>query len=139
MAMVAEHREPAAAVGARIRRRRRFCRRFTWRRGNPHRDTAVPQPARAHRAERRVDRWTKGGAAGRCVPEKHVACADFKGLGVLPASERCERAQTLRQRASRAGARGSAGDVAVCLPVSDWQRLTKINSTFFNKSVPSDE
>jgi hypothetical protein len=57
------------------------------------------------------------------------------------ASSRCEWAQTLRRRASRAGARarGSAGAVAVCLPVSDWQRLTEINSKFCNKSVPSDE
>jgi hypothetical protein len=56
-----------------------------------------------------------------------VACADFKGLRVLPASGRnglgkvragpdVEAAGVARKRA---GTRGSAGGVAVSLPVSD--------------------
>jgi hypothetical protein len=56
-----------------------------------------------------------------------VVCADFKGLGVIPASRRNglekARAGTDAEAASvarkRAGTRGSAGGVAVSLPVSD--------------------
>jgi hypothetical protein len=68
-------------VGTRTRRRRWLYRWYTWRRGNPHRGTSAPRPARARRAEQWADNWTKGGAAGRHVREQYVACADFKGLG----------------------------------------------------------
>jgi hypothetical protein len=76
-----------------------------------------------------------------------VACADFKGLGVIPASGRNDLgkaragpdAEAVGVARKRAGTRGSAGGVAVSLPVSDWQRLTEVNSTFCNRSVPSDE
>jgi hypothetical protein len=64
-----------------------FYRPFMWSRGNSHRGTAAPRQARTRRAEQRVDRCTKSGAAGRRVRVQHVACADLKvpweGAGFL--------------------------------------------------------
>jgi hypothetical protein len=63
--------------------------------------------------------------------------ADFKGLGVLPALGRSGLGKArvgpdVEVGVAHARARWSAGGVVVCRYVSDWQRLTEINSKFFN-------
>jgi hypothetical protein len=117
MARTAEHREAAAAVGARTRRHRGFCRRFTWCRGIL---TGVGRRLgrRARVQGRRAGGPLNQGSRGRRrVREQRVVCADFKGLGVLPASGRNSlgKERCLGRRAARTARQarlGAARDVA---------------------------
>jgi hypothetical protein len=146
MARTAEHREAAVAVGERTRRHRGFCRRFTWRRGSSPRYGSASAGTRApgRTAGGPLDQGWRGWAActeatrgvrglqgswsapglGKEQPREGASGPDAEAAGVA-------RRHT--------GTRESAGGVAVNLPVSDWQRLTEVNSTFCNRSVPSDE
>jgi hypothetical protein len=118
-------------MGARTRRRRRFYRRFTWRRGNPHRGTVAPRPAHActgqnggRNAGPTVVRSGSvyGSNTWRARTSRVMECSrPREGT----ASGRRERAQTPRRRASRAGARAASRSAFLCRTGNVWPRLTQ--------------
>jgi hypothetical protein len=82
-----------------------------------------------------------GGAADRRGKTRHVACGNFKALRSAPILGKMrpwEGAGWPGRQRQRYGARAGApahlstGGVAACQKVSDWQRLTEINSSFCN-------
>jgi hypothetical protein len=99
-----------------------------------------PRTARACRGEPAADRWTTPSADGDEGEDSTWRGRRLQGPRSAPSLKK----QRPREGASGPGRRGgrgacagmwacwSAGGVAVCQYVSDWQRLTEINSKFFN-------